>query len=199
MARKPVNPYPRAGDLQRTFEHKAKLGGARRFLAGEGLVTFAYEKEGVAQVVADTWLPPSAYRRMAQHLDMTGGPTIAGFRLARRPQRGPALDIGPASAFDDFRQQAKRLAGVEIDAKRRAALRGAGETDGIFRWEGQLVHDGFYDLVGGDRIVSEQCARMVARAAPDDTVDLAVTVSSPEDLVVAQQWLARACLLPPDG
>lgn len=193
MARKRVNPYPRAGDLQRTFETKAKLGGARRFLAGEGIVVFAYEKEGVGQVVADTWLPPSAYRRMAQHLDMTGGPTIAGYRLSRRPSRGAVLDIGPATAFDDFRQQAERLAGVEIDAKRRATLRGNCETDGTFRWEGQLAHDGFYDLVGGERIVSEQCTRMVARAAPDDTVDLAVTISGPDDLTVTQQWLARAC------
>lgn len=193
MARKPVNPYPRAGDLQRTFETKAKLGGARRFLAGEGIVAFAYEKEGVAQVVADTWLPPSAYRRMAQHLDIAGGPSIAGFRLSRRPQRGPSLDIGPASAFDDFRQQAERLSGVEIDGKHRAALRAACETDGTFRWEGQLVHDGFYDLVGGDRIVSEQCTRMVARAAPNDSVDFAVTVSGPDDLTVTQQWLSRAC------
>ena len=100
---KGVYPLPRA--IAQTIAHpQTSLSGARRFYASAGVVVYAGEHSGMANVAGRVWLAPRATRRLSTFLDMVT-PAVGGLLMAPSGVQPLRLDIGsPDTAAGRLRE-----------------------------------------------------------------------------------------------
>lgn len=191
MARRRVNTdYPTPDVVRRTFARsKTSLAGARRFMASQGIVVYAEEKTGIARAAGDTWLLPSAVRRLGNYLDM-GQTAVAGFTISPHPQVSQMPGVAPETLLAAVREIAEGSKGRVIEADRQIKLAGFTYEEGkAWPWHGMLTYEHTFSLEGGERIASESDVPVMLREAPGGEVELSIIVRRSDDFEVASKWL----------
>jgi hypothetical protein len=194
-SRRSLQAYPSTLQVATTFQERASLHGAKRFLASERLVVFADEKTGTARAAQQTWLRPSAYRRMGHMLDLAPAPTVMGFTLTRlkSPQMQIATSMpGATGLLGEFRVAAATLKGQAFDPERAIRLTRVNPSDGAWSTRLELSYEHVFDLVGGGRVIDEAHTSLLAREVDVDTVDIVVVALRAEDFAAACAWLNAA-------
>jgi len=185
--------YPPLDALKRTIlKPRAHLAGARRFYAGEGLIVFADNKRGLAEIAGESYLPPGTYRQLANFLDQNVAPSVVGFRLVSLPLPSEPMPELAQTPLQRFVAAARNtLHEPFTDEGREITLRAA-DASAVsgWEWEGQLQYDHYFTLDGGQRIPEEACLRLYARPQGDD-IDIAIIVAQPQDREVAVAWLNK--------
>lgn len=190
MARKRgVDPYPLADSLARTLHRDdVALTGARQFFASEGIAVFAAEKEGIAAVAGETWLRPSAYRRISHYLDLRDNPAVCGYRISRRPSRGQMTAI-EGDLFEQFKVAAQRTKGKTLDEDRQIRFGCADDSHGGWPWSVAVRYQNVLKLADGQRIFGDATVELFVRPGSDETIDIAVVILRKTDLEAALVWL----------
>jgi len=185
--------YPPLDALARTIlSQRAHLAGARRFYSGEGLIIFADNKRGLAEIAGESYLPPGAYRQLGNFLDQNFAPSVVGFRctlLALPSDPIPELAMTPLNRFVGAARATLHV--PFTDEGREITLCAAEESDVAgWTWQGQLRYEHYYSLDGGHRIPEEASLRLYAREHDGD-VDVAIVVNQAQDREVAFAWLLK--------
>lgn len=190
--RRSLQAYPSALQVAATFRERASLHGAKKFLASERVVVFADEKSGTACTAQQTWLRPSAYRRMGQMLDLAPVPTVMGFTLTRLEASQMQLTTGlpgAGSLRSEFKAAAAALKGQAFDHQRAIRLTDVHSSDGPWSTRLELAYEHVFDLVGGGRVIDEAHVSVLAHEVDTDTLDVVVVTLRKEDFAAACAWL----------
>lgn len=183
--------YPQPPNLERTYRRsRTLLGGVRHFLAAEGIVPFADDKNGVARIGGDVWLRPSATRQIGNFLDLNP-PALAGFRLRPDPLH-LSLAVASGSLFDEFIKVAEGMTRSVVDTTNQLRLQGCTHCGGEWPWEGHLAYEHTVTIDGGERIFNEPHIPLHVREAADGSVLIAVVLRHAPEFDAAKKWL-NAC------
>lgn len=191
--RRAVSAYPSPASVALTFADKASLHGSKRFLARQGNVVFADDRQGTSRAAEDIWMRPSAYRTMGHLLDMSPVPTVAGFTLIRLPSPQQRLEaVEGRSLLAEFAAAAAEMRDQPFDAERCIRLRDQEASRGTWSLTLELVYDHVYDLVGGERVYDEAQVEVCARRAGPEELELAIVTTRDSDFAAARAWIHQA-------
>lgn len=195
-----ITPYPSPTSVADTFADKATLAGSKRFMAAQGLVVFAHEKDGVSRAAEETWLRPSAYRTMGHMLDLAPVPTVRGFRLLRLNLDQAQLDEHiRGTLLDELVAAAAQTKNEPFTSDRCIRLQDLDRGSGTWPVSLHLAYDHVYDLVGGERVFDRAYVTVHARAVADGEVDIAVLTTRDGDFGAAGAWINAALRLSQRG
>jgi hypothetical protein len=186
--------YPPLDALVSTLRRgKTSLAGARRFYSGEGLFVFADGKTGIANVAGRVYLPPASYDELGNFLDHTPTPAVLGFRLSAVANPSTPLPELAQTALATFDATARSSMHQAFDDEGREIILQSIEDEASrgWGWEGSLHYEDVYMLEGGNHVFRETCVRILARAALDEDVEIAVVTTQAGDREVASAWLNR--------
>jgi hypothetical protein len=190
MARRVSTDYPQPPSLERTYRRsRTKLDGVRRFLAAEGVVPFADDKNGLGRIGGDVWLRPSATRRVGNYLDLAP-PAVAGFHVKVDPlQQTQRLPIDTGSLFEQFIAVAESSKSNVVEQHSRLRLAGGTMTGGDWPWGGFLAYEHTVSIDGGERIFNEPQIPIYMREGSDGTVHVSAVLRRSGEYEHAQKWL----------
>jgi hypothetical protein len=159
-------------------QDKTSFGGAGAFLAGEGALAFAADREGLAEVYERVWLRPSAARRLAGFLDLRP-PGVIGYRVAVNPN-APAQLGGREHPFETLDRTLKVMQGATIDSARQLCVTTVDGSDGTI--EAMLTYHHHFKLSGGQWSIDQPCVTLKIERNGQDAL-LAAVVSRGDDIV----------------
>ena len=183
--------YPSSDAIAQTIRHEStSLAGARRFYASAGVVVYADERIGMANVAGRTWLGPGATRRLSTYLDMIT-PGVGGLILAPAGVQAPQLDIGPRTAVGRLREMAesKHQAPLGVHAATLCSL--ADSQDPAWTWTGVLAYDHKFRLKSGQYTTSRPLTIFHVRGDEHPTrAHILVEIRHADDLERVHGWIA---------
>jgi hypothetical protein len=183
--------YPHPNVLRDTVAGRdVSLDGVRRFLGSENVIGFASERAGLAAVIGEVWLRPSAVRRMGNYLDLAARPSLAGFTIQVNPAVTPIAGVTPRSLLEHFREVTEDTKRQEVERTRRLKLDTSSfDADDPWPWHGLLSYEHVYALAGGERIVTEAQIPLRARETADGDVDVAAVLRRRNEFEAVSTYL----------
>lgn len=184
--------YPTPHAIATTIVHpQTSLTGARRFYAAAGVVAYADERLGMANIARRTWLAPGATRRLSTFLDMIT-PSVGGLLMAPAGVQAPQLDVGSAnSAADRLREAAEAKLQHPVEPGHMTLTSLDDCADPGWDWTGVLVYDHQYRLRTGEYVTSRPHAVFHVRADAHPTrAHVLVEIQHARDFEHVQRWVA---------
>ena len=188
--------YPPSHAIAQTVAHeRTSLTGVRRFFASAGIVVYADERLGMANVARRTWLAPAATRRLSTFLDMAT-PAVGGLVMSPTGVQPKQLDVGgAASAAGRLREIAEANVDVSREPHRKILCQLEESPDPDWEWMGVLRYDHPYRLRTGQYVTSRPHVVFHVRGDAEPTrAHVLVEVQRPTDLDRVLAWAAN--LLP---
>ncbi|MEN3281462.1 MAG: hypothetical protein V7607_2602 [Solirubrobacteraceae bacterium] len=182
--------------IAQTITHpQTSLTGARRFYASAGVVVYADERLGMANVARRTWLAPGATRRLSTFLDMIT-PAVGGLLMAPAGVQPPQLDLGgPATAAERLRELAEAHLQQSIEPHRMTLCALDDSPDPNWDWSGVVVYDRPYRLRTGEYVTSRPHAVFHVRGDTRSIrAHVLVEIQHAADFEHVHKWIAA--LLP---
>jgi hypothetical protein len=187
--------YPDPYAIAQTIAHEqTSLIGVRQFYASAGVVVYAYDRLGMANVARRTWLAPGATRRLGTFLDIVT-PAVGGLLMNPAGVQPPQLDVGgPRSAAGRLRELAEANLNSSQETHRVLCAVDDSEQPG-WDWTGVLRYDHRHRLRTGQYVMSRSDAVFHVRGDVQATrAHILVEIRHPTDLREVHSFLAR--LLP---
>ncbi len=192
-----MNPsYPTPDAIAQTIAHReTSLTGARALYAAAGVVVYADERLGMANVARRTWLAPGATRRLSTCLDMVT-PSVGGLLMAPAGVQAPQLDVGgPRTAAGRLRELAEAHLQQAIAPGRMTLCSLGDSVDQAWDWSGTIAYDHPYRLRTGEFVTSRPQAVFHVRNDGHPTrAHILVEVHHAADFEHVHRWIAQ---LPP--
>ena len=184
--------YPLPSAIAQTIAHpQSSLSGARRFYASTGVVVYAGEHSGMANVAGRVWLAPRATRRLSTFLDMVT-PAVGGLLMAPSGVQPLRLDIGsPDTAAGRLRELSEAHLQQPVGEHRTSlcALQASGSPG--WEWSGTLAYDHLYRLRSGEYVTSRPQVLFHVRSDSHPTrAHIMVEIRQPRDLDHVYKWVA---------
>jgi hypothetical protein len=179
--------YPLPNAIAQTIAHpQTSLSGARRFYASAGVVVYAGEHAGMANVAGRVWLAPRATRRLSTFLDMVT-PAVGGLLMAPSGVQPLRLDIGgPDTAASRLRELAEAYLQQSIGEHRMSLCALEASASPGWDWSGALAYDHLYRLRSGEYVTSRPQVVFHVRSDSHPTVE----IRQPRDLDHVFKWVA---------
>lgn len=184
--------YPRPNAIAQTIAHpQTSLSGARRFFASAGVVVYAGEHAGMANVAGRVWLAPPATRRLSTFLDMVT-PAVGGLLMAPSGVQPLRLEIGiPDAAAARLRELAEGHEQQSLGVHRTSLCSLQASSSEGWGWSGVLSYDHLYRLRSGEYVTSRpQVAFHVRSDGHPTRAHIMVEIRQPGDLDHVYKWIA---------
>jgi hypothetical protein len=188
--------YPTPDAIAQTIAHpETSLAGAREFYAAAGVVVYANERLGMANLARRTWLAPAATRGLSTYLDMVS-PAVGGLLLAPTGVQAAQLNVGGAkTAAGRLRELAEAHLQQAVAPNRMTLCSLDDSPDKHWEWSGVVAYDHLYRLRTGEFVTSRPHATFHVRGDSHRTrAHILVDIHHAADFEHVQRWIAR--LLP---
>lgn len=192
--------YPLPSAIAQTIAHpQTSLSGARRFYASAGVVVYAGEHSGMANIAGRVWLAPPSTRRLSTFLDMVT-PAVGGLLMAPSGIQPLRLDIGgPNTAAHRLREIAEAHLQQPIDEHRLSLCALQASASPGWDWSGTLAYDHLYRLRSGEYVTSRPQVVFHVRSDTHPTrAHIMVEIRQPQDLDHVFKWVALLLLPVPE-
>jgi len=187
--------YPLPEAIAQTVRHPStSLSGARRFYGSAGVVVYADERAGLANVASRVWLGPNVTRGLSTFLDMVT-PGVGGLIMQPAGVQAPQLDVGPRTASSRLREMAEAKHQIPLGPRRATLCSVEDSADSAWEWTGLLSYDHEFRLKSGQYTTSRPMATFHVRPDSHPTrAHILVEIHYTEDLDRVRDWIAA--LLP---
>ncbi|WP_210492472.1 hypothetical protein [Patulibacter sp. SYSU D01012] len=187
--------YPTAGAIAQTVRHEStSLNGVREFFASAGIVAYATERSGMANIAARTTLAPTTARRISTFLDMVT-PAVGGLVMQPAGVQALQLEIGPMTACGRLREAADAKNQSPVGRQRVVLECLDVSSDERWEWMGILSYDHSFRLKSGQFTTSRPRVTFHVRSGPHPTqAQILVEIRHADDHDVVTGWMGA--LLP---
>jgi hypothetical protein len=184
--------YPLPSAIAQTIAHpQTSLSGARRFYASAGVVVYAGEHSGMANIAGRVWLAPRATRGLSTFLDMVT-PAVGGLLMAPSGVQPLRLDIGgPDTATGRLRELAEAHLQQSLGEHRMSLCALQASSSPGWDWSGTLAYDHLYRLRSGEYVTSRPRVIFHVRSDSHPTrAHIMIEIRQPRDLDHVYKWVA---------
>jgi hypothetical protein len=187
--------YPTAGAIAQTVRHEnTSLNGVRGFFASAGIVAYASERSGMANIAGRTTLAPSTARRISTFLDMVT-PAVGGLVMQPAGVQAPQLGFGPMTACGRLREAADAKNQCTVGRHRVTLECVDVSSDEQWEWMGILSYDHSFRLKSGQFTTSRPRVIFHVRPGPHPTqAQILVEIRHADDHDIVTSWMGS--LLP---
>lgn len=189
--------YPAADAIADTVRHdRTSLSGARRFYSSTGVIAFANERLGLANIASRTWLGPQDARRLSAFLDMVT-PAVGGLTVQPAGVMPLRLDVGPRTAVERLREIAETKENTGRGPRVACLCSLENSTAAGWDWTGTISYDHRYRLPNGQHTKGRNHAVFHVRQGAHPTqADVMVEIRYADDLEQVRSWFSH--VLPPN-